>query len=62
MAFIPPEDAYDDAAYRLFTKLDFDGDGKLEVKFDENNLAVDSLTVSDIPSLWGPAIIEVRVW
>lgn len=55
-------DATDDAAYRLFRRLDFDNDGELEVRLDENNLEVDTLTVSDVPSLWGPALVEVRVW
>ena len=55
-------DAMDDAAYRLFSRLDLDSNGKLEIKLDENNLDVDTITISDVPSLWGPAIIEVRVW
>ncbi|MBN2111629.1 hypothetical protein JW707_00870, partial [Candidatus Woesearchaeota archaeon] len=55
-------DALDDATYRLFSNLDFDGDGKLEVSLDENNIDLDTLTVSDVPSLWGPAIVEVRIW
>jgi hypothetical protein len=55
-------DALNDATYRLFSKLDFDGDGELEVSLDENNIEIDTLTVSDVPSLWGPAIVEVRIW
>ena len=55
-------DAMDDAAYRLFSRLDLDSNGELEIKLDENNLDVDTITISDVPSLWGPAIIEVRVW
>lgn len=57
-----PSDALDDAAFRLFSQLDFDGNGKLEIRLDENNLQADTLTVSDVPSLWGPAIVEVRLW
>ncbi len=56
------EDALDDAVYRLFSRLDFDSDGELEIKLDENNLAIDTFAISDVPSLWGPAIVEVRVW
>jgi len=55
-------DALDDAAYRLFSRFDFDGDGELIVKFDENNMDIDTLDISDVPSLWGPALVEVRVW
>ena len=55
-------DALDNAVYKLFSNLDIDKDGKLEVNIDENNLNVNTLTVSKVPSLWGPAIIEIRVW
>src|SRR3989344_1131023 len=55
-------DALDNAVYQLFNNLDLDKDGKLEVNIDENSLNINTLTVSKIPSLWGPAIIEIRVW
>ena len=56
------DDATDEAAYRLFQNLDLDNDGYLEVRLDENNLMLDFLSISEIPSMWGPAILEVRVW
>ena len=46
----------------LFSSLDIDKDGKLEIDIDANSLDVSTLTVSKVPSLWGPAIIEIRVW
>lgn len=55
-------DALNIAAYQLFGNLDFDKNGKLDVNIDANNLNVNTLTVSKVPSLWGPAIIEIRVW
>jgi hypothetical protein len=55
-------DALDNAVYQLFSNLDIDKDGKLEVNIDENNLNINTLTVSKVPSLWGPAIVEIRVW
>ncbi|MBI2656753.1 VWA domain-containing protein [Candidatus Woesearchaeota archaeon] len=55
-------DALDNVAYSLFSNLDIDKDGKLDVNIDENSLNVNTLTISKIPSLWGPAIIEIRVW
>ncbi len=55
-------DAMDNTAYQLFSNLDIDKDGKLDVNIDESNLNVDTLTISKVPSLWGPAILEVRVW
>jgi len=55
-------DALDNAAYQLFSNLDIDKDSKLDVKIDENSLNVNTLTFSKVPSLWGPAIIEIRIW
>lgn len=55
-------DALDNAVYQLFSSLDIDKNGKLDVNIDESSLNVNTLTISKVPSLWGPAIIEVRVW
>lgn len=55
-------DALDNAAYSLFSNLDIDKDGKLDVNIDEASLNINVLTISKVPSLWGPAIIEIRVW
>ncbi len=55
-------DALDNAVFQLFSNLDIDKDGKLEVNINENNLNVNTLTISKVPSLWGPAILEIRVW
>jgi len=54
--------ALDDAAYRLFQSLDFDKDGILTMKFDQNMLELDTVTTPDVPTLWGPATMEVRLW
>jgi len=55
-------DALDNAVFQLLSNLDIDKDGKLDVNIAENNIDVSTLTISKVPSLWGPAIIEVRVW
>jgi len=55
-------DAYNVAAYELFSQLDIDGDGRLEVNLVSQNVDVDSVLVSKVPSLWGPAVVEIRVW
>lgn len=57
-----PNDALDNTAYQLFKYLDIDKDGKLDVNIDSGNLNVNTLTISKVPSLWGPAIAEIRVW
>ncbi len=55
-------DALDNAAYQLFSNLDIDKDGKLDVNIESNNLDINTFSVSKVPSMWGPAIIELRIW
>ena len=55
-------DALDNGVFELFNNLDIDKDGKLDINIGENNLDISTLTLSKVPSLWGPAIIEIRVW
>jgi len=57
-----PDDSLDINVYQLFGNLDIDKDQKLDVNINENNLNVNSVTISKVPSLWGPAIIEIRIW
>ena len=56
------DDSIDLAAYQLFSNLDLDKDGKLDVNLNGNDLEISTLTISKVPSLWGPSIIEIRVW
>ena len=55
-------DALDLAVYQLLNNLDIDKDGKPDVNIESSNLDINTLTLSKVPSLWGPAIIEIRVW
>jgi hypothetical protein len=57
-----PDDAMDIATYNLFSNLDIDKDGLLDIKISEENFDIEDLTVTKVPSLWGPVIVEVRVW
>ena len=36
--------------------------GLLDIKISEQNLDFDAVTITNVPSLWGPAIVEIRVW
>ena len=56
------DDAVDQSAYRLFSYLDFNHDGILSVKIGDADVQLDSIAVSEVPSMWGPSMIEVRVW
>ena len=55
-------DAMDLAIYDLFGNLDLDKNGLLDIKISEQNLDFDAVTITNVPSLWGPAIVEIRVW
>ncbi len=55
-------DAIDVSAYELFQKLDVDKNGKANIILRQEDIALDTATVKDVPSLWGPAIIEARLW
>jgi hypothetical protein len=57
------DDAINNAVCHLFNQLDFDNDGKLFVKFGEEDLDLEIFTVGGrIPYMWGPTIVEARVW
>ncbi len=55
-------DAVKNAVCHLFKQLDFDNNGKLFVNIDENDLAMEGVSIQGIPYMWGPTIAEVRVW
>ncbi|MCX6710328.1 MAG: hypothetical protein NTV63_05265 [Candidatus Woesearchaeota archaeon] len=55
-------DAVNVAVYNIFRQLDINSDGILDVNIGQESLLVDSITISGVPSMWGPARIEARVW
>ena len=55
-------DAVNSAAFSVLSQLDVDGDGLLDVNLNEQSLAIALVKISKVPSLWGPAIAEVRLW
>ncbi|MFH1134366.1 MAG: vWA domain-containing protein [Nanoarchaeota archaeon] len=57
-----PEDAIDSASYRLLGQLDLDGNGILDVRIDQDSLQTNVIVTSGVPYLWGPTLVEVRVW
>jgi hypothetical protein len=58
--------AIDDAVYRLFTALDLysgkDANGELDVKFDPEDIAIESTITGGVRSLWGPARVKLILW
>jgi len=55
-------DAIDDAVYRMLANLDTDEDGRVDIKFDAQQVNVESSSSLGIRSLWGPAKIRLVVW
>lgn len=57
-----PVDAYDVATYQIFSQLDFDDDGRVLINIDTEDLEIIVTLVSQVPFLWGPAIIQAEAW
>ncbi|MGV8150652.1 MAG: vWA domain-containing protein [Candidatus Woesearchaeota archaeon] len=55
-------DAYDVSVFSILEQLDFDGNGKVDINLNTEDLEVIVTTVESVPYLWGPSIVEMRVW
>jgi hypothetical protein len=55
-------DGVNNAVCQLFSQLDIDDDGDLFVKFGDGDIDVDTTTIETVPFMWGPSVVEVRVW
>ena len=55
-------DAYDVGLHALLQSLDYDSDGRIFVSLDDEDIEIIVSTVSNVPYLWGPSLIEVRTW
>jgi len=60
--FYNVNDAIDQAAFQLFTLLDYDGNKKLIVAIGPEDLETNIISMGGIPFMWGPVTMEVRVW
>ena len=54
-------DAIDYAIFNLLSSLDLDSDGKIETKFSEQDLTINSIEVEGIPFVWETEA-QVRIW
>ena len=54
--------ALDVVMYDLLSNFDIDSDGFVDISISEEDLEVEAQTIEEIPFLWGPALIEVRIW
>jgi hypothetical protein len=55
-------DAMADAMGRLLPRLDLDGDGRIDIKFNPDLLSFDVGRTGGVRSLWGPAQLQLVVW
>ena len=55
------DDAYIDAAYRLFETLDNNMDHRLDVVLISDNINFRPSFISDIPWLWGPIVTTLSI-
>ena len=60
-AVFNPNDAVNYAVYLLLVQLDLNLNGKIEAKITEQDLSVDSNTISGIPFVWETEV-QSRVW
>ncbi len=54
-------DAIDNAIFNLLSELDLDSDGKVETKFSDSDLTINSIEITGIPFTWETEV-QVRVW
>lgn len=58
----PGEDALDDMVERLLERLDPDGDGKINVDINPNNINIEKIKTGTVPFLWGPNLFTLKLW
>ena len=56
------DDSTELATFSLLSQLDFDDNGKINIDIVAADLQIESIFIPNVPSLWGPAIVEIRVW
>ena len=56
------QDAWQALGNEIFSSLDIDGDGSMDVDIEQEGLKLNLEEQDDIPYLWGPALLEVSVW
>ena len=55
-------DAVNDAMYRMFSTLDLDDDGCIDILFDPSMVEFKTTNSGGIQSLWGPTEVKLVVW
>ncbi|RLG15863.1 MAG: hypothetical protein DRN71_00040 [Candidatus Nanohalarchaeota archaeon] len=56
------DDSIDNAAILLLQQLDVTGDNRIDIAIDQTNINICIIKVTDIPWMWGPAILKLEIW
>ncbi len=56
------DDSIDCAAILLLQQLDVTGDNRIDIALDQTNIDIRIIKVTDIPWMWGPAILKLEIW
>lgn len=56
------DDAIQAAFNAMLQRLDTNSNMKIDFKFEEESLFTKSVIIPGVPTLWGPSIIDIRVW
>jgi hypothetical protein len=56
------DDSLDVSFFNILSYFDFDNDGLIDVSISDDSIKTEHITLEGVPSLWGPALVEVRVW
>ncbi|HJX05111.1 MAG TPA: vWA domain-containing protein, partial [Candidatus Nanoarchaeia archaeon] len=56
------DDAYVMAAFQLLKQLDPDRNGRVSINFAEEDLEISVTLITNVPYLWGPALVKASVW
>ncbi len=56
------DDSIDNAAILLLQQLDVTDDNRIDIAIDQTNINIRIIKVTDIPWMWGPAILKLEIW
>lgn len=62
LVYFDSNDSIDTAVFSLLKSLDIDDDNTTLINFNQLNIEIQSISIPRAPYLWGPAIVEVRMW
>jgi hypothetical protein len=56
------KDTYDNVIIEFLDTFDYDDNNMSNINFKTEEIEIESFLYTDVPHLWGPALIEVHIW